>query len=49
LTNEDPTHECSDFPEYIWPEIVKIAAQMYVENKGDKRYQTLTNEVLTQE
>ena len=49
LTNEDPTHECSDFPEYIWPEIVKIAAQMYVENKGDKRYQTLANEVLTQE
>jgi hypothetical protein len=26
LTNEDPYEQCTDFPEYIWPEIVKIAA-----------------------
>ena len=49
LTSEDPDYNCTDFPEYIWPEIVKIAAQMYVENQADPRYKTLTNEVLTQE
>lgn len=49
LTNENPYEECTDFPEYIWPEIIKIAAQMYVENQSDPRYRTLTNEVLTQE
>lgn len=49
LTNEDPYKKNEDFPEYIWPEIIKIAAQMYVENQADPRYQTLTNEVLTQE
>lgn len=49
ITNEDPYREYKDFPEYIWPEIIKIAAQMYVENQSDPRYRTLTNEVLTQE
>lgn len=49
ITNEDPNKDYQDFPEYIWPEIVKIAAQMYIENQSDPRYQTLTNEVLTQE
>lgn len=49
LTNEDPDEEYTDFPDYIWIEIIKIAAQMYIENQGDPRYKTLTNEVLTQE
>lgn len=49
IINEKPEHDYQDFPEYIWPEIVKIAAQMYIENQGEQRYQTLANEVLTQE
>lgn len=49
ITNTNPYTEYKDFPEYIWMEIVKIAAQMYVENQSDPRYKTLTNEVLTQE
>ena len=49
LTNENPEEEYKDFPEYIWPEIIKIAALMYIENQSDTRYRTLTNEVLTQE
>ena len=39
----------TDFEDNIWLEIIKIAAQMYVENQSDPRYKTLTNEVLTQE
>lgn len=46
---DDPFREYKDFEDNIWSEIIKIAAQMYVENQGDQRYQTLTNEVLTQE
>ena len=49
ITNEDPFKEYTDFEDYTWSEIVKIAAQMYVENQSDPRYKTLTNEVLTQE
>ena len=49
ITNEDPEREYEDFKDNIWMEIIKIAAQMYVENQGDLRYKTLTNEVLTQE
>lgn len=49
LTNEDPYKEYKDFEDYIWSEIVKIAAQMYIENQSDSRYKTITNEVLTQE
>lgn len=49
ITNENPIAEYTDFPDYIWPEIVKIAAQMYIENQGDPRYRTLLNEVNTQE
>ena len=33
----------------IMPEIIKIAAQMYLENKKDERYRTITQEVNTQE
>ena len=49
ITSEDPYCEYEDFEDYIWLEIVKIAALMYVENQSDQRYRTLTNEVLTQE
>lgn len=49
ITNTDPYTEYKDFDDHIWPEIIKIAAQMYVENQSDPRYKTLTNEVLTQE
>ena len=49
ITHEDPYREYKDFEDYIWLEIVKIAAQMYIENQSDPRYKTLTAEVLTQE
>lgn len=49
ITNDDPFKNYTDFEDYTWLEIVKIAAQMYIENQQDQRYQTITNEVLTQE
>lgn len=49
ITNEDPNKEYKDFEDYIWLEIIKIAAQMYIENQSDPRYKTISNEVLTQE
>ena len=49
IKGDDPYTDYKDFEEYIWLEIIKIAAQMYVENQQDPRYKTLTNEVLTQE
>lgn len=49
ITPDNPFKEYEDFEDNIWMEIIKIAAQMYVENQGDPRYKTLTNEVLTQE
>lgn len=49
ITSENPFKEYNDFEDNIWAEIIKIAAQMYIENQGDQRYNTLTNEVLTQE
>ena len=49
LTSEDPMQEYNDFSDHIWLEIIKIAAQMYIENQSDPRYRTITNEVLTQE
>ena len=49
ITNTNPYTEYEDFEDHIWLEIVKIAAQMYVENQSDPRYKTLTNEVMTQE
>ena len=49
ITSEDPYEEYTDFEDHTWLEIIKIAAQMYVENQSDPRYKTLTNEVLTQE
>ena len=49
ITNEDPEIDYPEFKDYTWLEIVKIAAQMYIENQSDPRYKTITNEVLTQE
>lgn len=49
ITNESPYTEYKDFEDYIWLEIVKIAAQMYIENQADPRYKTIINEVNTQE
>ena len=49
ITNQDPYTEYVDFEDNIWMEIIKIAAQMYVENQSDPRYRTLSQEVLTQE
>lgn len=49
ITNQDPYTEYEDFDDNTWAEIIKIAAQMYVENQSDPRYKTLTQEVLTQE
>lgn len=41
--------EYSDFANDVMYEIIKIAAQMYIENQSDKRYQTIVNETNTQE
>ena len=49
INSQDPYKEYDDFEDNIWAEIIKIAAQMYVENQSDPRYKTLTQEVLTQE
>ena len=52
ITSEKPDNvdvEYNDFEDDVWQEIIKIAAQMYVENQSDQRYKTLTNEVITQE
>ncbi len=49
IDSQDPFKEYTDFADNVWAEIIKIAAQMYVENKQDPRYKTLTQEVLTQE
>lgn len=46
---DDESVEYKDFEDDVWYEIIKIAAQMYIENQSDQRYKTLTNEVLTQE
>lgn len=51
LTLENPFDEYTDFSNNVLFEIIKMAAQMYIENKTeyDKRYQTISNEVNTQE
>lgn len=49
ITLDNPNEEYPDFINIILYEIIKIAAQMYIENKKDQRYQTLSNEVNTQE
>ena len=49
ITSEDPFKDYKDFEDHTWLEIIKIAAQMYIDNQSDPRYKTITNEVLTQE
>ena len=49
ITLDNPFNEYDDFQDIIIPEIIKIAAQMYLENKKDERYKTITQEVVTQE
>lgn len=49
ITNINPFRDYTDFEDYTWLEIVKIAAQMYIENQSDPRYKTIVNEVITQE
>lgn len=49
ITLENPYAIYMDFEDIVMYEIIKIAAQMYIENQADQRYQSITNEVLTQE
>lgn len=49
ITSENPLKHYEDFTDQTWLEIIKIAAQMYIENQSDPRYKTITQEVLTQE
>lgn len=53
ITMDNPFDEYTDFPNIVMTEIIKIAAQMYIENSSEDkqavRYQTITNEVNTQE
>lgn len=51
ISLDNPKEEYSDFPDVIIPEIIKIAAQMYIESQipMQQRYQTISNEVNTQE
>ena len=51
ISLEKPKEEYSDFSDVIMPEIIKMAAQMYIESQipMQQRYQTISNEVNTQE
>lgn len=49
LSLENPNDEYPDFQDSTLYEIIKMAAQMYLENQGEERYKSLTQEVLTQE
>lgn len=49
ITLENPSSEYEDFNDNVLHEIIKIAAQMYLENIKHERYQTISQEVLTQE
>lgn len=49
ITLDNPFDEYQDFSDNVMYEIVKIAAQMFIENKQDQRYNTISNEVNTQE
>ena len=45
----DKDVEYDDFDDATLYEIIKMAAQMWLENQKDERYKTITNEVVTQE
>lgn len=47
--HKKPFDEYIDMPEHTHSEIVKIAAQMYIENQGNQRLQTHNQEVNTME
>lgn len=49
LTLDNPRNEYTDFDDHTMYEIIKMAAQMYIENQADQRYRTIVNEVNTQE
>ncbi len=51
ITLDNPFDEYTDFSDEVMFEIIKMAAQMYIENSNDatQRYQTISNEVNTQE
>lgn len=49
LILDNPRDEYADFNDHTMYEIIKIAAQMYIENQADQRYRTIVNEVNTQE
>lgn len=49
ITLSTPFEEYTDFDNITIPEIIKIAAQMYLENTGNPRYNSITQEVMTQE
>lgn len=49
ITLSTPFAEYTDFDNITIPEIIKIAAQMYLENTGNPRYKSITQEVMTQE
>lgn len=49
ITLDNPYEEYTEFEDIIIPEIIKIAAQMYLENQSSERYKTISGEVLTQE
>lgn len=49
ITLENPFSEYGDFEESVMYEIIKIAAQMFLENQQSQRYQTISAEVNTQE
>lgn len=45
----DPIGEYQDFEDNVMYEIIKMAAQMYLENTKNERYKTISEEILTQE
>lgn len=49
ITLDGQPTEYTDFETETMYEIIKIAAQMFIENQKNERYQTISNEVLTQE
>lgn len=47
--HKNPFEEYTDMPEHTHSEIVKLAAQMYLENQKDSRYNTYSSEVTQME
>ena len=49
ITLQNPYNQYLDFDDSTMYEIIKIAAQMYLDNIKDQRYQTITSEIISQE